>query len=398
MSANFRTLIPAITPNEPADADEQTKKEPQQTRLILPPRRRVAVPAACNRCRAKKHRVGLTSLLFGSSNTFACKCSGERPICGKCGETASKCVYDGAPGQTRAASLRLKYERMETDRNAVMELYWFVTSSLEDLERVNENLTSERYLQTQPADNVAKALAAIQSGADPGQVVDTLNASGMSTYVPPDNNSRKQHGKDIQRLLVTTDGQKPAAGGVQSSQSEKSVSLGGIQEQLSSGDLCAAHSSIFPAIRKPLNAVDALESGTQAFFSYTSCIFYIGDHGEAQDQLKTIRTYLEDAGDNWAALAFRDSMPTHIKALLCPLCVMAAIGLQYTKDAIPALGFEPSGRSGEHQYVTIFYRIAKQLMESAIEHNPLEALKVCAAMCVFNIIGHATIALTYAGT
>jgi hypothetical protein len=76
---------------------------------------------------------------------------------------------------------------------------------------------------------------------------------------------------------------------------------------------------------------------------------------------------------------------------------MAAIGLQYTRDPIPALGFEPSAENGTYQYVTIFYEFAKHLLETVIESNILEAIKICAAMCIFNTIEHATIALAHAG-
>jgi hypothetical protein len=49
------------------------------------------------------------------------------------------------------------------------------------------------------------------------------------------------------------------------------------------------------------------------------------------------------------------------------------------------------------QYVTIFYEFTKHLMDVVIEDDAVEAMKVCAALCVFNSIGHATVALTYAG-
>lgn len=37
-------------------------------------------------------------------------------------------------------------------------------------------------------------------------------------------------------------------------------------------------------------------------------------------------------------------------------------------------------------------------MEVVIENDGIEAMKVCAAVCVFNSIEHATVALAYAGT
>ncbi|KAF3045946.1 hypothetical protein E8E12_008500 [Didymella heteroderae] len=75
---------------------------------------------------------------------------------------------------------------------------------------------------------------------------------------------------------------------------------------------------------------------------------------------------------------------------------MAAVGLQYTKNPIPALGFQSSGEDGSYEFVSVFYESARHLLESVIEVNVLEAMKVCAALCIFNTIGHATIAMAYA--
>jgi hypothetical protein len=84
-------------------------------------------------------------------------------------------------------------------------------------------------------------------------------------------------------------------------------------------------------------------------------------------------------------------------ASVCSTCIMAAVGLQYTKDPIPALDFEPTSENGMYQYVAIFYEATKHLMDTTIENNVLNAIKVCAVMCVFNIILHSTVALANAG-
>lgn len=75
---------------------------------------------------------------------------------------------------------------------------------------------------------------------------------------------------------------------------------------------------------------------------------------------------------------------------------MAAIGLQYTKDPIPALGFVSSASDGSYELVGLFYESARHLLESVIELDVLEAMRVCAALTMFNTIGHATVAMAYA--
>ncbi|KAL1653318.1 hypothetical protein SLS61_004195 [Didymella pomorum] len=112
--------------------------------------------------------------------------------------------------------------------------------------------------------------------------------------------------------------------------------------------------------------------------------------------LEEIRPHLENAGKSWLELVFQGSIPTHLKPALCSLCIMAAVGLQYTKNPIPALGFQSSGEDGSYEFVSVFYESARHLLESVIEVNVLEAMKVCAALCVFNTIGHATVAMAYA--
>ena len=74
---------------------------------------------------------------------------------------------------------------------------------------------------------------------------------------------------------------------------------------------------------------------------------------------------------------------------------MAAIGLQYIKNPVPALGFESLGADGTYEYVSIFYESARHLLEAVIESNVMEAIKVCAALCVFNTISHATVVMAY---
>jgi hypothetical protein len=142
--------------------------------------------------------------------------------------------------------------------------------------------------------------------------------------------------------------------------------------------------------------IESLEKGTMAFFLCTGCVFHIYDQTEAQKMFDGIRPYLESGGESWLELVFQGSIPSELKPALCSLCIMAAIGLQYQKNPIPAIGFEASGTDGSYEYVSLFYESARHLLEPVIELNVMEAIKVCAALCVFNTIGHATIAMSYA--
>lgn len=152
------------------------------------------------------------------------------------------------------------------------------------------------------------------------------------------------------------------------------------------------------AVTQPslLRILDSLEKGTQAFFSCTGSIFHIYDQDEGEKMLYDLRPHLEIAGKSWMELVVQGSIPLHLKPSLCSMCIMAAVGLQYTKYPIPALGFSPSGSDGSYECVSVFYESARYLLEAVIEIDVLEATKVCAALTIFNTIGHATIAMAYA--
>lgn len=239
---------------------------------------------------------------------------------------------------------------------------------------------------------MAQALLAIRSGASPSQVMEALD---------PDASSYDGAGNAIamQDDLITIHDQDEAPSGNQPFvQRDLSGSSHEIETGLSSHVISDIRSPLSQTMRQPSEVIAALESGVEAFFSCTGCIFHIYDQGEAQRLLSVVRSHIRDAGTDWPQLIFRDSALTQPKASLCSDCIMAAIGLQYTKGPILAMRFEPTEGNGMYRYISTFYECTKHVMEAVIENNVLEAMKICAALCVFNTIGHATVALAYAGT
>lgn len=163
-------------------------------------------------------------------------------------------------------------------------------------------------------------------------------------------------------------------------------------------EACSSPKSSYPpnTTLHPSNVVPALAYGVDAFFLCTGLMFHVYEESEAQAQLNLARQYIEEVGENWSQPLDKSSLLAESSFSLCSVCIMAALGLQYTKDPIAALDFQPSGGNGIHQYVSIFYHVAKQHLDDLIERNSLEAMKACAAFCAFNTIGHATVALNYA--
>jgi hypothetical protein len=283
------------------------------------------------------------------------------------------------------ASLRESKERMSTELDTMMELYWFALSP----GRCTNTPDPRRYLQTRPKEEVRKALSVIQTGANPSQVMEAIKkakatpgSSATTTtttpiglrsaldHVHPDSNAQF-----LQRELPASSHGNQIS--VKCSTSQSPTSETAIQSSLS-------------------ETVDSMRKGAQAFISCTGCIFHIYDQDEAEKMLQDLRPYLENAGRTWLELVFQGSVPSDLKPSLCSLCIMAAVGLQYTKDSIPALGFQSSGSDGSYKFVSVFYESARHLLEAVIEINVLEAIKVCAALTLFNTLDHATVAMAYA--
>lgn len=166
---------------------------------------------------------------------------------------------------------------------------------------------------------------------------------------------------------------------------------------LADNDAPSLATPAFRELLEPSKVMAALEQGVDAFFDCTSCIFYIYDRAEAQQALLVARECIQNTGRRWPEIIFMGSVPANQKASVCSACIIAAVGLQYTRDPIPDMPFVSSKNSRTFQYVNIFYEMSKHLLEATIESNILAAIKVCAASCLFNTILHATVALANAG-
>jgi hypothetical protein len=216
--------------------------------------------------------------------------------------------------------------------------------------------------------------------------------SGTSSHDSPNNVA-------TQNDLPTTQDQDTAPSGNQPTvQGQVTEASHWIKTQLSNEVSPTVRSPVTHAMLWPLEAIAAMDSGVEAFFSYTGCIFHIYDQDEAHRLLSVTRLHIRDAGANWPQFFFRDSTPIQLKVSLCSVCIMATIGLQCIKNAILAMRFELSAENKLYRYVTAFHEITKHLMEGSIASDALGTMKVYAALCIFHSIGHTKVALAYAGT
>lgn len=73
------------------------------------------------------------------------------------------------------------------------------------------------------------------------------------------------------------------------------------------------------------------------------------------------------------------------KAAVCCLAAVASVGVQYNADAFEA------GTDG------VFYDVARHFFENLMEEKPLDAIKTCSVLAMYNIMNKATVSLAYLG-
>jgi hypothetical protein len=99
-----------------------------------PSKRREPVEAACRACQSRHSKVRFSVCVCISQQAFGAvtdpkydvQCSGERPICQACAIRGSKCYYDAAAGQSRAAARREYLDRVEKDNISMSEILTFL--------------------------------------------------------------------------------------------------------------------------------------------------------------------------------------------------------------------------------------------------------------------------------
>jgi hypothetical protein len=168
-------------------------------------------------------------------------------------------------------------------------------------------------------------------------------------------------------------------------------------ENVSEWETKQQDASRFTELLRSADAISALKGGVDAFSLCIGCIFHIYSRQEAESLLTEVLPDLEKLDYTWDQLIFVSPMDRKVNALLCAVTIMGAIGLQYTRDPIPAMSFTSSIENGTYCYTTIFYNLSKALLQDAIEENSLGAMKICASLSVFNIMAHSTMALAFTG-
>ena len=136
----------------------------------------------------------------------------------------------------------------------------------------------------------------------------------------------------------------------------------------------------------PHVTIGVVKRAVDMFFLSTGMMFYIVPREQLDEILDSLP--FPDIAPFTAVL--KSSTTLQSRARLAELCGMAAVGLLYLRIADE--GKAPPAKLGHY-----FYSITKQMLDSAIEANPLRAMKVCALLTLYNIYVKASVALAYVG-
>ncbi|KAF5697083.1 nitrate assimilation regulatory nirA [Fusarium mundagurra] len=279
------------------------------------------------------------------------KCDGRRPQCDTCIAKGRSCRYESQQGHSSKAVLK--------SRLHVLEKLFFA-------------------LQAKPGDEADRLLQQIRCADDFRTLLDfkddmpPLDVSSSTSISPSDSSlSSSTIGFEEQRLGSVT----PA---------QNSATVPRLQEPQVGDDTLGKAGVLtpFPALREL--AVDAsaflisviipsastTQAAVDSFFSSSGKLFHVFSREQVSGYYKDV--FGRDCY----------SIPRQ-KTAICCLAAVAAVGVQYN-----AGDFEVAIEG-------VFYDLARQFFGSFMEEQPLDAIKVCALLAMYNIMNKATVSLAY---
>jgi len=127
-------------------------------------------------------------------------------------------------------------------------------------------------------------------------------------------------------------------------------------------------------IRLIMPKADATRAAVRNFYASSGALF----HAFPQTQIDEYCRAVFDRGCR---------LEVSQRVAICCLCSVAAIGVQYAPTN--------SMNSVDRSFAPVFYDISRHYFADIIEEQPLEAIKVCAALAMYNIMAKATTGLAY---
>ncbi|KAK0720194.1 hypothetical protein B0H67DRAFT_178870 [Lasiosphaeris hirsuta] len=287
------------------------------------------------RARHAKRLKAVTQACY-TCRRYKARCDGVRPRCSGCVAKDKPCGYDGEEGQSRQAAMKSRLEALEKLVGA---------------------------LQAKPPEEAERLLQRIRTADD----IVSLSSSG--SY---DDSNGAASGESNTGTRSDSDQLSPPfsapATSSESWQTTQATACA-LEPRLSSPNRTHTDPSAY-LIRLIIPSAQLTRAAIQSFYSSSGKLFHVFSPEQIDVHLKSV--FGLDGRPNASQ-----------RVAICCLCAVAAIGIQYN-----AVDFD----KGAEQ---IFYDVARHYFVDVIEERPLEAIKVCTMLAMYNVMDKATVALAY---
>ncbi|KAH6874296.1 hypothetical protein B0T10DRAFT_521993 [Thelonectria olida] len=267
------------------------------------------------------------------------KCDGRRPHCGTCIAKGRSCRYESQVGQSRRAALRSRLQALEKLFSA---------------------------LQGRPGEEADRLLQQIRSADDFSSLVCGSNSTspGVSSFSSPTTGSEEQS------LGSLTPVRESVIARLQESHvGDDTLAKAHVPTPSPTPRELSADASTF-LISLVVPSASTTQAAVDSFFSSSGQLFHVFSREQ-------VSGYYEDVFGS-------DGCPIQSqKTAICCLAAVAAIGVQYNAD-----DFEV-GIDG------VFYDVTRHFFENLMEEQPLDAIKACTLLAMYNIMNKATVSLAY---
>ncbi|KAL5592299.1 hypothetical protein FOBRF1_013325 [Fusarium oxysporum] len=279
------------------------------------------------------------------------KCDGRRPQCDTCIAKGRSCHYEAQQGHSRKSVLKSRLHALEKLFSA---------------------------LQAKPGDEADRLLQQIRCADDFRTLLDLKDDMSplevsSSTSISPSVNSLSSStiGSEEQSLGSVTPAQNSATAPLLQEPQVGDDTLGkaGVPTPSPALRELAADASAF-LISVVIPSASTTQAAVDSFFSSSGKLFHVFSREQVSGYYKDVFG--------------RDGCPIPSqKTAICCLAAVAAVGVQYN-----AGDFEVAIEG-------VFYDLARQFFGSFMEEQPLDAIKVCALLAMYNIMNKATVSLAY---
>ena len=246
---------------------------------------------------------------------------------------------------------------------------------LEALERI----VSE--LQSKPAEEAVSLLQRIRSVDDIVSVSNSSQSSAtdsdfgtVSLSAPtPAPSTTASFSVDSASVTTVTKSQGSTASSCLENTSLIAGTNSSVQavEELGPPSLMRANASAY-LIRLIIPSAQATRGAIQSFYSSAGKLFHVFTKQQTEQFYKMV--FGPDGRPNISQ-----------KVAICCLSAVAAVGIQYNPG-----DFDPGSEC-------VFYDVARHYFVDVVEERPLDAIKVCCMLAMFNVMDKATVAIAYLG-